>query len=159
MLNIAQFRASIVRPTLQAMDAHTRAAENLVLGTALQESDLHHLVQMAGGPARGLFQMEPATHDDIWENFLAYRQELGEKVRALLAPAGDRLDQLVWNLAYATAMCRGHYLRVPRALPAPEDIDGLGNYWKEHYNTAEGRGTAEDFIGKFEKHVIRAARD
>ncbi len=43
MLDIPQFRANIVRPTLEAIGAHHRAAEDLVLGTALQESNLQFL--------------------------------------------------------------------------------------------------------------------
>ncbi len=154
MLNIPQFRASIVRPTLEAIGAHNEAAESLVLGTALQESNLHYLRQLADGPARGVYQMEPATHDDIWENFLAFRQELSDRVTAFLVPGQDRVAQLVWNLAYATAMCRVHYMRVPHPLPAPDDVRGLAEYWKQHYNTPQGRGTPEEFIEKYKNAVL-----
>ncbi len=41
MLDINRFRTGIVRPTPEAVGAHIRAAENLVLGTVLQESNLH----------------------------------------------------------------------------------------------------------------------
>ncbi len=51
MLDIRQFRANIVRPTLEAIGAHSRAAEDLVLGTALQESNLRYLRQPNDGPA------------------------------------------------------------------------------------------------------------
>ncbi len=135
MINIPQFRANIVRPTLEAIGAHNRVAEDLVLGTALQESNLHYLRQLNQGPARGVYQMEPATHDDIWEDYLAFRAELRTHVSAFLAPEQGRVDQLVWNLAYATAMCRVHYLRVPHPLPDPGDIRAMGEYWKRHYNT------------------------
>lgn len=155
MLDIGQFRTGIVRPTLEAIAAHSHAAENLVLGTALQESNLHYLRQLNEGPARGIYQMEPATHDDIWQSFLAFRPELSERVSAFLAPAQSRMDQLVWNLAYATAMCRVHYLRVRYPLPGPDDVHGLAEYWKQHYNTPLGRGTPEEFVRKFEDHVIR----
>jgi hypothetical protein len=155
MLNIPQFRTNIVRPTLEAIGAHNRAAENLVLGTALQESNLHYLRQLNEGPARGIYQMEPATHDDIWDNFLAYRTELRERVSAFLVADHDRVDQLVWNLAYATAMCRVHYMRVRHALPSPDDVRGLAEYWKQYYNTPQGRGTADEFAQKYEDQVVR----
>ncbi len=90
MLDIPQFRANIVRPTLEAVGAHNRAAEDLVLGTALQESNLRYLRQLNDGPARGVYQMEPATHDDIWENYLAFRAELSAHVSAFLVPERDR---------------------------------------------------------------------
>ncbi len=41
----------------------------------------------------------------------------------------------IWNLAYATAMCRVHYLRVPRPLPDAGAVRAMGEYWKRHYNT------------------------
>ncbi len=127
MLDIAQFRANIVRPTLEAIGAHNRVAEDLVLATALQESNLRYLRQLNDGPARGVHQMEPPTHDDIWENHLAFRAEPSGRVSAFLAPGQDRVDQLVWNLAYATAMCRVHYLRVPiPATSAPWASTGCG---------------------------------
>src|SRR5258708_26545125 len=50
--------------------------------------------QLGGGPAVGLFQMEPTTHDDCWTNFLNFRPVLAGKVKQTLeagqeAP-GDR---------------------------------------------------------------------
>lgn len=154
MLNILQFRTNVVRPVLQAIGAHSQAAENLLIGTAVQESNLHYLRQLADGPARGLYQMEPATHDDHWDNYLAYRGELRGRVEAFTVPGQDRHAQLAWNLAYATAMCRVHYMRVPAPLPAPTDVDGLARYWKQHYNTPLGRGTVEEFKDKYERFVI-----
>lgn len=156
MLNILQFRLNVVRPVLEAIGSHSAAAENLVIGTALQESNLHYLRQLADGPARGLYQMEPATHDDIWENYLTYRGELAGRVSAFLVPERDRIDQLVWNLAYATALCRVHYRRVPEPLPDATDIGGMAAYWKQHYNTPLGKGTVEEFAEKYEKAIVKS---
>ena len=157
MLNILQFRLNVVRPVLEAIGGHSMAAENLVLGTALQESNLHYLRQLAEGPARGLFQMEPATHDDIWDNYLAYRNELADQVSSFLVPGRDRFGQLVWNLGYACAMCRVHYQRVPEPLPDATDIQGLAAYWKRHYNTAQGKGTIQEFVEKFEQAIVKSS--
>ena len=159
MLNITQFRSNVVRPTLEAIGAHGAAAENLVLGTALQESNLHYLRQLNDGPARGIYQMEPATHDDIWDNYLEYRPEPRSRIEAFLAPNQDRVSQLIWNLGYATAMCRVHYQRVSEALPAADDIPALAAYWKEYYNTPLGRGTVDEFVDKFETYAIGTGRD
>ena len=63
-----------------------------LLGTARVESDLRHRRQI-GGPALGLFQMEPATHNDIWESYLKYRAQLAERVQKLLTSEKD--DKLV----------------------------------------------------------------
>ncbi len=61
----------------------------------------------------------------------------------------------IWNLAYATAMCRVYYIRVPHPLPDAGDVRAMGEYWKRHYNTPQGRGTVDEFVGEFEEHVIR----
>lgn len=53
----------VVRPVLRVMSAWSQPAEDLVMGTAAQESRLTYLRQLGGGPALGLWQMEPATHD------------------------------------------------------------------------------------------------
>lgn len=159
MLDLRQCRLHLVRPVLTRLGAHSRAAENLVIGTAVQESRLRFLRQLQDGPARGIFQMEPDTHDDIWENYLAFRPELRERVESFLAASQDKVEQLIWNFAYATAMCRVHYLRVPYPLPDADDIEGLAAYWKRHYNTELGRGTAEEFARHYEAHVVRSAEN
>ena len=97
------------------------------------------------GPALGIFQIEPATHADVWANYLAYRENLAGRV-ASLASEQPRLDQLVWNLAYATAIARLIYYRRPEPLPAADDLAGLARYWKAHFNTALGAGSVEDFL-------------
>jgi hypothetical protein len=156
MLDIKQLRDDVVRPVLTALNAHSAAAEVLLLGTAAQESHVTYLRQLGGGPALGIYQMEPATHDDIWDNYLSYRSSVADGVSSYLAPNQPRHDQLIWNLAYATAMCRMHYRRVPASLPAANDVAGLAAYWKAHYNTPLGAGTEEEFIENFDRARIGA---
>lgn len=153
MIDSQQFMEKVIRPATEAVGAGGPAADNLLLGTAAQESRLEYLHQLGGGPAVGVFQMEPATHDDIWANFLAYRDDLAGQIKGIAArinrgkhpPAGE----MAWNLRYAAAMARVHYLRVPEALPDPDDTVGLGHYWKQHYNTSQGAGTVEEFVESF----------
>lgn len=122
------------------------AASQLLLGTAIHESKVKHRRQFGGGPARGLFQMEPATHDDIWDNYLKYRSKIGDQVKSLLTSAtADRHNELEFNDNYAAAMCRVHYRRAPGALPAFDDIGAMAAYWKKHYNTVKGAGTVAKY--------------
>jgi len=109
------------------------------------------LVQLGGGPALGIFQMEPNTHDDIWLNFLQYREALAGEIRGQYMVNGVA-SELVWNLAYATAMCRMHYLRKPGAIPT--SVEGMAAYWKKHYNTELGKGTEEEFIANYNRYVV-----
>lgn len=150
-MDIGQFRVYIVRPVLEHLRLHSFAAENLLIGTALQESRLSYVRQLGAGPAIGIYQMEPATHDDIWRNYLAYHHGLAALVRTLELPGwyGGEAIEMAGNMYYATAMCRIHYRRVSAPLPAADDVHGLARYWKRHYNTALGKGTAEEFIQNY----------
>lgn len=152
-MDASHLREHVVRPALRALDLYSQAAENLVMGTAAQESHLEYLVQLGNGPARGIFQMEPATHDDIWKHWLGYQPELANALRKAIAttegqpPAG----RMVWDLRYAAMMCRIHYRRVPSPLPDEHDVHALAAYWKEHYNTHLGAGTVQEFVDNYRR--------
>ncbi len=147
-----RFMERLIRPTLAAMGYGSAAAERLLLGTALAESGLKLRQQLGGGPALGLFQMAPATHDDLWRTYLATRTPLAAAVRSFIpaSAAGSRdtpppAALLKDNDAYACAMARCLYLRVPAPLPPANDTGQLAAYWKTHYNTPAGAGTVEHF--------------
>ncbi len=154
MINPTQFRTLIVRPVLEHLELYSKAAENLLVGTALQESNLTYLHQLGGGPALGVFQMEPATHKDIWDNYLRFRRDMSARVKDYTtASLGKEVDQLPGNLYYACAMARVHYYRVPEPLPDADNDEALGRYWKAHYNTAAGAGTVEQFVSNYRKGI------
>jgi hypothetical protein len=141
-----QVRA-IIRPAIESIGMWSPSAEDLLLGTAIQESRLTYIRQLGGGPARGLWQMEPFTHDDIWTHFLAFRSALATKVRAL----GHSADELETNHPYAAAMARLKYYRSPLHMPAHGDINGYAHLWKVVYNTAGGAGTEAEFLENYQK--------
>lgn len=149
-MDVDQLRALVVRPTLKHLGLWTPAAENLVLGTALVESKAEYLAQIRG-PALGLWQMEPATHEDIHNNFLRFRTDLALKVHELTTPAAltDGANEMVGNLYYACAMCRVHYRRVREELPHEKDAAGMASFWKRYYNTEKGSGTVEKAVPRF----------
>jgi hypothetical protein len=160
-ISCKDLRELVVRPTLQHLRLWSPAAEDLILGTAAQESAMGTYLAQLNGPALGIYQMEPATHDDIWNNFLHYKDILADNVQDLLTGSStseasflfDGSNELIGNLYYATAMCRIHYLRVPEMLPVHKDIKGYAAYWKKYYNTELGEGTEEEFIANYKKYV------
>lgn len=149
-MNLDHLRDLVIRPTLKHLELWSPAAENLVLGTALVESKAEYLRQIQG-PALGLWQMEPATHDDIHENYLRYQRDLALRVAELTTTAAltDGAMELIGNLYYGAAMCRVHYRRVEEPLPDDRDAHGLAKYWKQHYNTFKGAGTVEKAVPHF----------
>jgi hypothetical protein len=157
MLDIAQLRVYVIRPVLQYLNLWSDVAENLVTGTAIQESRATYIKQQGNGPAVGLFQMEPVTHDDCWNNYIKYHGDLADKLRGLMITNTSTpkpwigavpANEMAGNLYYATAMCRVKYLRMPAALPA-NNIAAIGAYWKQWYNTPQGAGTADEFIQNY----------
>lgn len=151
-IDIDDLRTLVVRPTLQKLKLHSEAAENLIIGTGITESHLSHLRQMGNGVALGIFQMEPATHKDIWRNFLTgeAHHELYQVMAEIAGGVTGMVPQnMVGNLYYATAMCRVHYLRVKDPLPDAKDAVGLADYWKRWYNTESGAGRAAGAVAKF----------
>lgn len=152
MINVPQFRELVVRPTLEHLDLWSEAAENLLIGTAIQESRLEFLKQVGGGPALGVYQIEPATHRDVWYNFVRFREIATVLHQMVGEPFGAVRDgDLITNLAYATAIARIIYYRVPTPLPDADDIEGLAAYWKEHYNTPLGAGDPDDFEDNYRR--------
>jgi len=147
-------REVVIRPTLKKLNLWSESAENLLLGTAAQESQMGKYLRQINGPALGIFQMEPSDHNDIWSNYLMYRGELMSAILKLTVPNMMRTEQLGWNLRYAAAMCRIHYLRVPEPLPNADDTAGLACYWKNHYNTHLGKGTVEEWVKSYTAMVV-----
>lgn len=158
-IDFGQLRKYVVRPVLHHLAPeipYSLEAENLIMGTIAQESHGQYLKQLGRGPALGVIQMEPRTHDDIWSNYLAYGQNLAGKVQDLELPRFLGLHgpgELVGNLYYATAMCRVFYRRLPDALPAADDVPGMADLWKRRYNTYLGAGTVAEFISNYHKYV------
>ena len=122
-------------------------AAEMVYRTGLAESGYRTRRQHGGGPARGWWQMEPATERDIWTNWIAHRPEIAAKIVEVTGKEGP--GHLEDDDLYAAIMCRLHYRRVPEALPDRDDLAKQAAYWKRYYNTAEGRGTVQHFIESF----------
>lgn len=154
-MNPTQFRNFVVKPTLLKMGMHSQAAEDLLLGTALTESNLEWLTQHGDGPALGVYQIEPATFKDIWNRYLIARPDLNSKVEQFAGAAPDHLTQLQTNLAFATAIARIKYWMDPAPLPSPHDMNhasyvyALGEVWKKCYNSELGAGTVDHFVSKY----------
>lgn len=156
---LQQIHDFVIWPTLEVLRLNSLAARQLLLGTIAHESKGQYIDQILSssdrnlGPAIGLYQIEPATHDDVIENFLKYRTSLYARVVSLRANEPSKHEQLATNLAYSTAIARCIYFRRPEALPQAGDNEGLAAYWKQWYNTHLGAGTEAQFLRAYEREV------
>lgn len=142
--NKNQFRNLIDRVLGDYPELVSESAVRLLLGTAAQESEFGtYLRQLGGGPAIGVFQMEPKTFIWLWKEYKEKYPEIESR----------GVTDLEWDLKLAILMARLRYRIVPAALPYAYDVKALAIYWKEHYNTMLGAGTVEQFIANYRKFV------
>ena len=154
-LDPKHFVIHVIRPALTRMQLWSPAAEVLVLGTALVESELRWLLQRPNGPAMGPFQMEPATHFDCWQNWLRFPQNVEIRtsvMRMATHYSGDLPDpgEMKFNHLYAAAMCRVKYVRAKPAIPPVKDAAAMAAYHKTFYNSPKGATKVEESIRHFE---------
>lgn len=122
----------------------SEAAINLLLGTAAQESHFGtYLWQLGGGPAVGVFQMEPATFDWLRDHFKGKYPDIG----------GRQAEDLEWDLRLAILLARLRYRVVPAPLPDADVVSALAGYYKQYYNTIHGKATIEEFERNYGKFV------
>lgn len=154
-MNPKQLRELVIRPTLHMLGAWSAPAEDLLLGTAAQESHCGRYIRQLGCSgnvgAFGIWQMELATARDIYDNYLRYKPDLQHKVDSLRGASQSITDALTTNMAYACAMTRVHYLRAPGAIPAT--TVGQAEYWKQHYNTPRGKGTVAEYMDNWSRYA------
>jgi len=148
--NREQFRDLITR-VLKDARLYSEEAVELLMGTAAQESHLGTYLKQVNGPALGVFQMEPETEYDIWENYLKYREHLKMVILALTGVTGPSPKNLETNLAYQILMARIHYLRVPSRIP--DDPASQADYWKRHYNSVAGKGKTDEYIHNYNEYA------
>jgi len=140
-----QLRQHIIAPVLISMDMWSQEAEDLLLGTAIHESDgLKRITQYGSGPALSYYQMEPATLQDLYDNYLKFHPDKQKLLDKFKAPGLTQADNLRMNAAYATAAARLQYLRKKGKIPS--SLEGAAHYWKKHWNTHLGAGTVEQYI-------------
>jgi hypothetical protein len=169
------FDRAVVVPVL-ALLAHTvhpaldsRSARELLLATAVAESDLTDGVQLGGGPARSRFQVEDRTlaliggwlldRDDA-EGWLDAIEEVLPGWIAPLPRPGEAdwhtlpgslaglHDHLAHNDFLGAVMARALYWSIPHPLPASGNWLGHAAYWKSYYNSPFGAGTPAKFLAR-----------
>lgn len=148
MIDSQQLLDWVIRPTLLSIGLNSEPAQRLVLGTACQESICGRYIHQLGGPALGIYQMEPATHADL-SRWLGTHPALQSGVARLARRYTS--EELIGNLYYATAFCRIAYYRDPA--PLPETLHEQAAYWKRIYNTAGGAGTVDEYLSNWQRYA------
>jgi hypothetical protein len=140
MIEPSAVRTLYVEPALTQLGLYTLQAEQLLMGTAAVESNFTNFVQFGDGPARGMFQMEPPTFDDMLDRVLDNPNNAALKA-AVYAAAANRppaFVELAANHLLAAALARVKYFSVPGEIPL--DLADQAEYWWTYYNGRSPNG-------------------
>jgi len=140
------FRDYIVRPVLKEMQCWSVDAENLLCGTALVESRLKSLVQTPSGYAKGVFQIEEPTYQDVAKRFRERHFEKSERFLrfAALTALPPHAGLLIGNMYIGCYIARAKYYLNPE--PVPSELEAQAEYWNRIYNTRIDKEAQQRYI-------------
>ncbi len=146
---------TLIRETLRYLEPeipYSETAVELLMMTAAQETQLGKYLVQIRGPARGIYQVEPASEQHVLGVLKIKNMDLYKKLMAINSPAdgqGSETDRdIIFNLAYATGLARCFYWLKPA--PLPERRSGaLAAYDKRYWNTHLGKATEAEAIAAY----------
>lgn len=141
-----QFVKYVVDPTLKKIGLYTPDASSLLVMIAAHESQKGHYIVQTTGQAKGVFQMEDATHDYVLAWLKNNRREVYDAV-VKMADDEPSAMKMVTDLDYATAMARAFFLRFPE--PIPSGASAQAEYAKKRWNTYMGKATPADYLSAY----------
>lgn len=171
-MNPEQLLELIITPTHKYMGGNYQSdsADLLSLCTAAIESDCGYYIKQVNGPALGPWQMEPDTHQDIWDNCDAIESTSSYFFKLIISLGVDAAPpcfkrevmanrDLIMSPMYACAMARLKYSMDSNPLPKvtgnrKEDEANFYDYYKRVYNTELGKSTFAKWQVKMEKHKV-----
>lgn len=145
---------ALIRATSERVGLWTPAVETQLLMIAAHESHMGRWLRQQGGPALGIWQMEPATHDDCMAIVVPRRAEFNRALRVYAHGHGLVAATMVHEHAYACLMARLQVWRVREVLPNEFDVEGHARYAKNHWNTHLGKATVKDYADAYRTMVM-----
>lgn len=154
-MDAQQLHDHIIKPTLEYMGGNydSKNARMLLLATAAIESKCGYYIKQVGGIALGIWQMEPATHKDIYRECDALKTvgivetktyDLLQSLKISAYMPGK--SAMIASPMYACAMARLKYSMDIEQLPDYDDINAIYRYYKRIYNTEAGASTMKKFV-------------
>jgi hypothetical protein len=132
----------------------------IMLGTAATETHLGKTFRQTGysmeskGGAFSPWGIELKTHDDIWNIVLPRHPHICEHIKEILGCCVSCQDALIGNLYYACAIARLQYWRFPEPLPAADDLESQGKYYKHYFNSSKGKGSVAKYVADYKRFVL-----
>ena len=135
----------LIKDTLTPLNLYSKDVEELLIFTSATESHCGEYRHQENGPALGIFQMEPASHNDLWLNFICYHKTLADAYT-------ENVANLQFDDHYAIFMARCQYLRHSDPIPNSGDVDAIWACYKKLWNTELGAAIQSQSIECYRKY-------
>lgn len=121
-----------------------RRVDLMLMIAAHESGGFKHNKQIGGGPARGPFQMERRTHDQVW----LHSDTIGKRAKKYGITRKDA-DEMTDDHAYALWMAV-HYVAMIDPKPIPTDIREQAAWCKKFWN-AHGKATEQKYLSDLQR--------
>ena len=141
-MNKKQLTDLVIIPTLKEIPkGYSPEAVMAIQMIIAHESSGGEYIAQTEGPALGVIQMEPFTHDQVWKHgdSIQKNAELLSITGVKNVPSPTRL---IYDLRYNVFMARQKLFMAPGALPC-RPIE-MAYYLKKHWN-GDGKATATKY--------------
>ncbi|QDP63247.1 MAG: hypothetical protein Unbinned1520contig1002_45 [Prokaryotic dsDNA virus sp.] len=141
-MNKEQLTELVIIPTLKEIPkGYSEEAVIAIQMIIAHESSGGEYIAQTKGPALGVIQMEPMTHDDVWN----FGDSIHKNAR-LMGLLNSESDRLVYDLRYNVFMARQKLFMAAGALPS--DLFDMSEYLKKNWN-GPGKATPEKYLHDF----------
>ncbi len=162
---VTELRKLVVKPTLESLNAYSEATENLIVGTAAQESELGFHLNIGPTEANhnqdmgyGIYRITAKEHQQVWDCYLVNHPQLASDIRGLASQHEFLKNphlELATNLSYATAIAWAIYQSNGATALADEDLPSMAQTWFScFHHSAENNGSPENFTENYRRLVI-----
>lgn len=148
MIKYSELKA-VIEKTTKEMDRYKPECTEFLCMLAAHESGLGRYRKQIEGPALSLFQIEPRTHNSIWDNC--------DSIHKLAAKLGIKrnLASLENDDRYAVFVARCYLLMDKN--PLPRSVCAMGDYAKCYWNnggddgddTNDGKASPENYVNAY----------
>jgi hypothetical protein len=167
----ADLRDLVIRPTLLLLNEWSPTAENLLMGTAAQESQLGFRMHSDPLEGLGLYRISAQAHLHMWDKYLVTDPELASRLRGLASQQQflkNPHNELITNLSYASGTAWMIYKQHQIQLPEKPSVQELAELWVAHYCSRNEQNAqplhnqkplTEQFIQNYHKLVLREQKN
>lgn len=153
-MNKAQLQELIAKPTLEKIPkGYSEESLLAFMMCVAHESNCGEYIKQINGPALGLIQMEPTTHNSVWkfgDSIWDNAEKLG--IISSIEAAHDihpKPERLLYDLAYNVFMFRQRMFMKPESIPkGPSQIS---MYLKEHWNSIHGSADGYSYLNDWKR--------